>query len=127
MAELNREYSNFIGTKKKSLCRMQTQHVSEVDRVLKRNTDEEARYMRHLEMLGKEQLKNERKSRLRPKSMAVGGSGSPYNDMHAVQPELDLLYKQIQANNNLKLCQWKYQKLCSRYSLQVHSPFLDGL
>eukprot|EP00108_Taenia_solium_P001168 TsM_000033300 transcript=TsM_000033300 gene=TsM_000033300 len=119
MAELNREYSSFIGAKKKSLCRMQAQHVSEVDRVLKRNAEEEARYVRHLEMLGKEQLKNERKSRLRPKSMAIGGSGSPYNDMHAVQPELDLLYKQIQSNNNLKLCQWKYQKLCSRYNLQV--------
>ncbi|CDS43207.1 serine:threonine protein kinase TAO1 [Echinococcus multilocularis] len=119
MAELNREYSNFIGAKKKSLCRMQAQHVSEVDRLLKRDAEEEARYVRHLEMRGKEQLKNERKSRLRPNNMAVGGGNSPYNDMHAVQLELDLLYKQIQSSNNFKLYQWKYQKLRSRYKLQV--------
>ncbi|KAL5108707.1 Serine/threonine-protein kinase TAO3 [Taenia crassiceps] len=119
MAELNREYSGFISAKKKLLCRMQAQHVSEVDRLLKRNAEDEVRFVRQLEAFGKEQLKNERKSRQRPKSMAVGGSGSPYNDMHAVQPELDLLYKQIQSNNNLKLCQWKYRKLCSRYDLQA--------
>lgn len=119
MAELNREYSNFIGAKKKTLCRMQAQHVSEVDRLLKRDAEEEARCVRHLEMHGKEQLKNERKSRLRPKNMAVDGGNSPYNDMHAVQLELDLLYKQIQSSNNFKLYQWKYQKLRSRYKLQV--------
>ena len=56
--------------------------------------------------------------------MAIGssggaGSGSPYNDVHTPQPELDILYKKIQSTNNLKLCQWKYQMLRNRYQLQV--------
>uniref|UniRef100_A0A5K3FD33 non-specific serine/threonine protein kinase n=1 Tax=Mesocestoides corti TaxID=53468 RepID=A0A5K3FD33_MESCO len=119
MAELNREYTSFISAKKKSVCRMQEQHENDLDRELKRSADEEARYARQLEMDAKEQLKSARKSRMRPKSMAIGGgSGSPYNDMHAAQPELDLMYKKIQSSNNLKLCQWKYQMLCHRYGIQ---------
>ena len=60
MAELNREYTNFINAKKKLVCRMQEQHENDLDRELKRIADDEARYIRRLETETKETIKNER-------------------------------------------------------------------
>lgn len=126
MSELSREYQAFINAKKKCVCRLQEQHESDLEHELKRRADTEIRFARQLEAEGKEQIKSARKSRARPKSMAFGGGGggvgnsSPFNDAYH-QPELDLIYKKIQAMNNLRLQQWKYSWLRKTYKLQVCS------
>ncbi|KAM7535252.1 hypothetical protein Aperf_G00000100786 [Anoplocephala perfoliata] len=106
LTELNREYTNFMNSKKKCLCRMQEQHESSFERLLKRTAEEETRFVRELEVRVKEKTKNKR-----------GGNNSPYNDLHASDP--NQAYKQAMNENNFKLCSWRYEKLKAQYELQM--------